>query len=102
MFFEPLKETHIIESAPHLMPSQLDVVAGDLLKRQVRRLRSQLVGLYRPKTQPSRLSLKLLEDCEYFVGKMSSLNLYDSWPEMAEYIGDGTHVITEILNKPMK
>lgn len=36
MFFFPLKETHIIESAPHLMPSQLDVVAGDLLKRQVR------------------------------------------------------------------
>ena len=28
------KETHIIESAPHLMPSQLDTVAGDLLKRQ--------------------------------------------------------------------
>eukprot|EP00434_Breviolum_minutum_P006989 symbB.v1.2.006166.t1/scaffold366.1/size218977/8 len=31
-------ETHIIESAPHLMPSQLDVVAGDLLKRQVETL----------------------------------------------------------------
>ena len=28
------KETHIIETAPHLMPSQLDTVAGDLLKRQ--------------------------------------------------------------------
>lgn len=31
-------ETHIIESAPHLMPSQLDTVAGDLLKRQVESL----------------------------------------------------------------
>ncbi|CAL1126061.1 unnamed protein product [Cladocopium goreaui] len=31
-------ETHIIESAPHLMPSQLDTVAGDLLKCQVESL----------------------------------------------------------------
>lgn len=31
-------ETHIIESAPHLMPSQLDTVAGELLKRQVESL----------------------------------------------------------------
>jgi len=31
-------ETHIIETAPHLMPSQLDTVAGDFLKLQVESL----------------------------------------------------------------
>lgn len=31
-------ETHVFESAPHLMPSQLDSVAGELLKKQIESL----------------------------------------------------------------
>eukprot|EP00913_Durusdinium_trenchii_P011621 g10915.t1 len=34
-------ETHVFESAPHLMPSQLDSVAGELLKKQIETRPSQ-------------------------------------------------------------